>query len=368
MDNRTNWINVVKFGGAYVACAIGSGFATGQEIMQFFTAFGKYSICAGLIALVLFSWFGRAIMEKGRELKLKTASSIIRYYLGDKFGLVFEYFTQLFLFSVFVIMISGAGATLAEYYGLNSYVGRVVMALISLLTVLLGLERLLDILGAIGPAIIIFSIVVGLTSILGNIEGLKNASAVMKTISVPRAANSWITGGILYPAYNVVALIIFLAGIGASAKTSREAILGGTLGGFFLIIAALVMNFGLLANIEYVYDKQVPALFLADKISPVVGILFSVILIAGIYTSAVPMLWAVCNKFSEEKSKKFYILAVSLTIAAFLLGLLPFDKLVGTIYPYTGYVGIVIILSIFYKTYMNEGNIEAFKKRYSLEE
>ena len=38
MENKVSMANVVKFAGAYVACAIGSGFATGQEIMQFFTA------------------------------------------------------------------------------------------------------------------------------------------------------------------------------------------------------------------------------------------------------------------------------------------------------------------------------------------
>ena len=35
-EKNFNWLNVIKFAGAYVACAIGSGFATGQEILQFF--------------------------------------------------------------------------------------------------------------------------------------------------------------------------------------------------------------------------------------------------------------------------------------------------------------------------------------------
>ena len=35
--------DVLKIGGAYAAFCIGSGFATGQEIMQFFTAFGLVS-------------------------------------------------------------------------------------------------------------------------------------------------------------------------------------------------------------------------------------------------------------------------------------------------------------------------------------
>lgn len=46
-------------------------------------------------------------------------------------------------------MIAGAGATLSEYYGLNPYVGRIGMAIVSLITVSLGLTRLSKILGNI---------------------------------------------------------------------------------------------------------------------------------------------------------------------------------------------------------------------------
>ena len=49
MENKVSMANVVKFAGAYVACAIGSGFATGQEIMQFFTAQGIMSILGSII-------------------------------------------------------------------------------------------------------------------------------------------------------------------------------------------------------------------------------------------------------------------------------------------------------------------------------
>ena len=37
MKGKTSIKNVIKFAGAFVAFMIGSGFATGQEIMHFFT-------------------------------------------------------------------------------------------------------------------------------------------------------------------------------------------------------------------------------------------------------------------------------------------------------------------------------------------
>lgn len=366
-SSKLNMVSVIKFAGAYVACIIGSGFATGQEIMQFFTSSGLLSIGASIIAMVIFAWFGGCIMEHGRELQLKTPGMILRYYCGDKLGLVVEWMIQFVLFCVFVVMISGAGATLSEYYGLNPMVGRVMMALLALGTVLLGLSKLMDILGVLGPIIIIFSVGIGLISIFGNIEGLKAADTALQSLDVPKATSQWWISGILYPAYNVFGTTIFLAGMGASAANKKEAWLGGTLGGILLGAAILCMNMGLLANITEVASKEVPSLALATNIAQPLGIIFSVILVCGIYTTATPFLWSVCSKLADEKTKKFAMLAVVVTIVAFFLGLLPFGVLVGIIYPFTGYLGLIMFLFIFYRAFINRGNMQQIGKELNKE-
>ena len=52
MKQKTNWLNVVKYAGAYIAFIIGSGFATGQEIIQFYTSYGIWGI--GSVAISMF--------------------------------------------------------------------------------------------------------------------------------------------------------------------------------------------------------------------------------------------------------------------------------------------------------------------------
>ena len=39
MEMKSNKGTVIKIAGAYVAWVMGSGFATGQEILQFFTSY-----------------------------------------------------------------------------------------------------------------------------------------------------------------------------------------------------------------------------------------------------------------------------------------------------------------------------------------
>ena len=47
IDGRSDKKAVMKYAGAFIAWVIGSGFATGQEILQFFTSYGYYSYGVG---------------------------------------------------------------------------------------------------------------------------------------------------------------------------------------------------------------------------------------------------------------------------------------------------------------------------------
>ena len=91
------------------------------------------------------------------------------------------------LFSIFVIMISGAGATLSEYYGINPYVGRVVMSVLAASTAALGLNKLTKIIGRIGPLIIAFVVVIGLISIFGSDTTFQEATQTAVALDIPGA-------------------------------------------------------------------------------------------------------------------------------------------------------------------------------------
>ncbi|WP_131040442.1 hypothetical protein [Clostridioides difficile] len=349
MSEKVNVKTVISFAGAYVATVIGSGFATGQEIMQFFSFYGFAGIIGGIISMVLFSWMGASVMSKGKELQLKEPIKIYRVYCGKYLGIFFEWFGPLFLFGVFVVMISGAGATLTEYYGLNPFVGRVGMAVVALLTVSLGLDKLSKILGGIGPIIIIFTLLVGGISLAKNIGNIGEAAQVLSTVKIAKPVPNAYLSGVIYTTYNTIVVMAFLTGLGASAANKKEAICGGILGGVALMAAAIMMHLAILSDIGNLYSKAIPSLFLADKILPVIGVLFSIILILGIYTTAVPLLWSVTNRFVDDKHPKFKLITLIAAILGLIGGFLPFDKLVGILYPYTGYMGVIILVCVLYR-------------------
>ena len=110
-EKKVHIWTVIKYAGAFIAFMIGSGFASGQEIMQFFTSFGLWGVAGALISMFLFSWSGAVIMGRGFDHKDEKDFSPFRYYCGKYLGIFFEWFIPFFLFCVVVTMISGAGAT-----------------------------------------------------------------------------------------------------------------------------------------------------------------------------------------------------------------------------------------------------------------
>ncbi len=261
-------------------------------------------------------------------------------------------------------MISGAGATLTEYYGLHPMVGRIGMAVVAFITVSLGLDKLSKILGGIGPIIIVFTILVGSISLYKNFGNLAASADLVKTLDVAKPTPNEYLSGIIYASYNVIIVMAFLTGLGATSKTEKEGMWGGIIGAVALMSAAIVMHLAILSDIGNLYTKAIPALFLADKISPLVGVAFSVILILGIYTTATPLLWSVTNRLVTQDSPKFKITVLIITILGLAGGFLPFDKLVGILYPYTGYMGVLILVCALVRQITGKwGDVSQYQKK-----
>ena len=145
MKQKVNGLNVIKYAGAYIAFIIGSGFATGQEIIQFYTSYGIWGIGSVAISMFLFAWVGGTVTDMGFRTKGMEKVNAYGQICGKWLGTFYEYFVRIFLFAVVVVMISGAGATLNEYYGLNYYVGSLLMAVLIFVAFAFGFNKLLDV-------------------------------------------------------------------------------------------------------------------------------------------------------------------------------------------------------------------------------
>ena len=134
--------------------------------------------------------------------------------------------------------------------------------------------------------------------------------------------------------------------LGRDAKSAREAAAGGITGGVLLMVTVIFMNFALLSRLDLIEGSIVPSLKLANEVSSLAGTVFVVVMICGIFSTAAPVLWTICNNLAKPGSRISLVIALLVSLDAFILGQMPFDKLVSFIYPYTGYLGIILLVCI----------------------
>lgn len=346
LRQKTSITNVIKYAGAYIALEIGSGFATGQEILQFYSSYGLMSIPASLISMILFAWAGSRVMAAGYELRSVGTAQPYQIICGKTLGTFYECFVLFYLFAGLSVMISGAGASIQEYCGVNYYAGGIFMALLVFCAFAFGLKKLIDLVGMMGPLIIGVALFVAICTILPEAGHLSGIFARAETLTEIRPAPTWWMSGILYAAYNLVSSLAFLMALGREASSAKEAAAGGIVGGILLMLTAVFMNMALLANLDEIEGSVVPTLKLASAVSPMTGIVFVFVLLCGIFSTAAPILWTICRNLAREGSRNSLIIALLISLDALILGQLPFDRLVGVIYPISGYMGLLLLLCI----------------------
>jgi len=340
------------FAGAFIAFLIGSGFATGQEVLQYFTSYGYMGLVGAFVMFVLFLYVGIEFMTTGYREQFEKGSEIYKYYGGKYVGMFYDYFSILFIYMSFFVMIAGAGSTLQQQYGLPTYVGGIGIACAAGTTVLFGLDNIVKILGKIGPVIVVFSIALGIISIAKNPGGIAAAEAAIPSMTLMKASTNWLFAAMSYVGFCMLWLAAFLTAMGKTANSQKEARIGGALGAAGFSLAVIVVSLGLMAHFQEVAGTMVPTLHLAGKIHPWLAVLFSFIIILGIYTTAVPLLWSVSSRFAKDKTHKFRILTIILAIAGTFIGLVvPFNKLVNIVYVLNGYIGFLLIFLMLYKTF-----------------
>ena len=326
MDSRCDKKAVVKYAGAFIAWVIGSGFATGQEILQFFTSYGYYSYGVVILNLIGFLFLGNILLTTGYDHKKDSGFNHFTYYCGKRAGDFYSWLVLATLLLLIAVLVSGAGATLYEYYGLNRYIGSLIMSALVLGAYLVGFERLIRIVSAIGPVIILFTLLVGVVTVIRDFGNITQAGMYGAALAGLRPSPSWLVSSVLYLSLNFLSGSTYFTALGMTAKSRKDAKWGGT-------AASL----------------SVPTLYLAKEISFVLGAVFSIVLVLGIFSSCSTMMWTVCNRIPSPPGAGKHGMAVVIAAFTYVLGMLPFSKLVNLFYPLVGYLGLVFIACVIYR-------------------
>ena len=289
----------------------------------------------------------------GQKKKFDNPYDVFEYYCGKVLGRVYVWYSVALIYAIMVVMLAGGGATIHQYYGVPTYVGTWAIGLLALGTALLGVEKLIDIIGVIGPVKILFMVIVGVAGIItlfGQPGLLSEASELMPTLGFKYASSNWAWSGALYAFLALIVSIPFQVTCGASARNLKEARVAALVGCFAFTVAIVMLVISELVYYKLIVGQQVPTLAITNHISPILGFIFTVLIVLCIYSAVASFLLMTVRKFATDKTKKFNIIATVLAAIGMLFGgVLPFDKLVNILFPFAGYSAIVFACFMFYK-------------------
>lgn len=338
-------LSVFKIAATYIGTVVGAGFASGQEVLQFFGLFGINGLWGLLLATSLFALFGWAVLDLGMRLNARSHLEVIYFAGGKWLGRLIDYVITFFLFGALTAMVAGAGAIFAEQFGWPALLGSVIMVFLTVITVMMGLNGVINSISFVVPVLLGAVVGIGVWTIVTS--GFFT-NPVIGTVPMKAPVPFWPFSAIIYVSYNLVMSVAILAPLGTKYRRPELLKRGALLGGIGLGLGALAIFAALAPNLPQASRFQIPMIFIASKLTPTLTIVYSLVLLAEIYTTAVGNLYGFVSRISSADTVyvKYYIIGTALmALAASQFG---FTTLVRFLYPAVGYAGLALLLGLAY--------------------
>ncbi|CAB0499685.1 hypothetical protein I4J32_04150 [Corynebacterium diphtheriae bv. mitis] len=329
---------------AFVGIVIGAGFATGQEVLQYFVSFGMMGIFGAALSAVIMTVTGMASIQLGSYFLANDHGSVLRRISHPIVARILDVAVLITLFATGVVMLAGSGSNLNQQFGWPAWAGSLLMLVLVMVAGLLDVDKLTAVIGSITPLIIIFvivAIVYALSTSSADIGTLNQAAATINS-----ATPHWALASLNYVGLALMMGVSMAIIIGGNNVDPRAAGLGGLTGG---VIYGVMLTFTALA-LYRVADKvaadDVPMLTIINEIHPILGTVMSLVIVGMIFNTALGMFYAFAKRATSSRRALFYpvyLIASALGFAASFLG---FKKLVGVVYPALGYLGILLVVVV----------------------
>lgn len=335
---RTDWKLACKIGFTYIGTVIGAGFASGQEILQFFTVSGPYGFLGIGLALFGFMWLGSRMMLMGARLKANSYEEFNVYLFGGRLGRVMNGFVTLILFGVTTAMVSGVGALAQEQLGLSLHVGVILTLCLAYFVMLRGLDGVLSVNTLVVPMMIFFCALIGINGVRDWLEPSR------LTMPAGDVSSTWVLSAITYVSFNLAMAQAVLVPLGAEIGDERIIRRGGRLGGLGLGAMLLATNLALSFQSADIFTMEIPLAPVIADLGTWVTIMFFIVMWAEIFTTLIGNIYGLETNLETVfpiGQKKMLLILFALSYGLSLIG---FSNLVKYAYPLFGYCGIMTMI------------------------
>jgi len=340
---------IYKFTGAIIAWVVGGGFATGQEVLRFYSAYGWQSYLIIALDLVLFTLISRSLILCGFRNKNNVDFHPYKFYCGSNLAKFYFLMVNIGLIMHIGMLISAGGTTLNEHYQINRLLGSFIFAAGLLTVYLMGFNDMVSIISKLGPLVIVFAIFIGFYCTLRDFGNFSHLDKSIQALSDKIIGYNWLYSAILYASSNFCAAGFYFTELGKNCSSRKVVNISSALGCIILMFTIGMLSSAILLNGEEIARYDVPNVFLTESISATLGIFVTVLLCLAMFGSSCADVWSFSSQFFKDNKRKNQVFATFVLMGCLCFGMLPFSTVLGILAPINGFGGFIFMCLVIYK-------------------
>ncbi|MFD1674412.1 hypothetical protein [Alicyclobacillus fodiniaquatilis] len=336
MANR--WLSL-QVACVYIGTVVGAGFASGQEIYQFFVQFGPVAYLSIVLVTALFAWLGYRLMALGAMLKATSFRDLNAHLYTGALRKIIDAILLFMLFGVTVAMLAGTGALFKEQLHLSFSLGVLTAVVATFVTMLFGMNGLLKVNSVIVPTLILFVFYTAFHTWWGAHTGTGHWPLPSP---VHLGAQVWLSA-LLYGAMNIAlsaGVLVPLGGQIGQLKVLKRGAIFGAIGLGAMLVA---VSFALFCYLPDALAYAMPMAFIASHFAHWLSWLFIAVLFGEIYSTLIGNVYALAATAAISR-RQMLIGSLVLLIIAGALSHFGFKIIVAYAYTGFGWVSLFLIL------------------------
>lgn len=323
---------------------IGAGFASGQELLQFFTAYGNFGLAGVAFAGALFAAVAWRLLTVSRAQRLQSHLDLIYLLCGQRVGRFFDCAIAIFLFVLLVLMFAAAQAA-AEASPLSPRFASALLAACAVGAALRGSTGVARVNSAATPLLAgAIALVCGSSLCYhGWQPGLLEEAATLSTQPAPH----WLLGSLLYVAYNFALSATVLVPLGRNVQKPAAYAAGSILGSALLSGLSFLIVLTLLTHSPHILMQQVPMLHVSCTQSAWHAALYGLVLLLSMFTTSSACLYGCACKLQAATGHNAPLCLFLCAGAALACSGIGFSRIIAVLFPLFGYLSLALLFRLF---------------------
>ncbi|MDD9148027.1 transporter [Sporolactobacillus sp. CQH2019] len=326
-------IRVLQVASAFIGTIVGAGFASGKEIVQFFTQYQDNGTLGAALSGIVITLAGTKMMIYARRIGAYSFNELVIHIFGDRLGTAIQALIFFVILGITGVMLAGAGAVFQEQLGWHRQIGIVLALAVGFLFLSKGIRGLLLINTLVVPMLAAFVLAVFL-----------GRGMVPNAVWLPGNIR-WVPAAVSYASFNILTALVVLVPL--AKETEDESVLwfGGILGGAGLGLILILIHFLLLGSPES-HGFEMPMAEIVRHFGPLIHAGFAAVVFGEILTTFIGNIFGLARQLRSTFPLISNIRTAMLILfaGAFLISQAGYGSLIRTLYPFFGILCVAIIL------------------------